>query len=269
MFLFKYTNLVSNGKLIKRPSKEIKSPYIADIVIESNDELAHCPSLGVSGLLNESSEFLCSKNDDGKRKSKYTIELVYLPTTKTDFVLTNTNPLYGNKIFELIVKKNLIEKYNNNLCFKREQKYKDSRFDFYVKKENGKEEFMEIKSVVLCNFQKNDYPDFIKKPEITPVSKKGAIFPDGFRKSKNVPISERAIKHLETLEDCVINGYDATLYFIVQRNDCDYFKPSDVDTFYYDAIKKAYKNGVSIKAIKVEWTNEGVCNYIGFIPVVL
>ena len=108
MFLFQYENLVSNGVLVKRPSKQIKSPYIADILIESNEELAHCPSLGVSGLLNDTSEFLCSKNEDTKRKSKYTIELVYLPTTKTDFVLTNTNPLYGNKIFELIVKKNLI-----------------------------------------------------------------------------------------------------------------------------------------------------------------
>ena len=37
----------------------------------------------------------------------------------------------------------------------------------------------------------------------------------------------------------------------------------------YDALKKAYKNGVSIKAIKVEWTNEGICNYIDFIPIVL
>ena len=51
--LFKYENLVSNGTLISRPSKKIKSPYIADISIEEEENtLAHCPSLGMSGLLN-------------------------------------------------------------------------------------------------------------------------------------------------------------------------------------------------------------------------
>ena len=60
------------------------------------------------------------------------------------------------------------------------------------------------------------------------VYKKAAIFPDGFRKNKNVPISERAIKHLETLEDCVNNDYDASLYFIIQRDDCEYFNPISI-----------------------------------------
>ena len=77
---------------------------------------------------------------------------------------------------------------------------------------------------------------------------KKVIFPDGFRKNKNVPISERAIKHLKTLKDCKENDIDASLYFIVQRNDCDYFKPSDVDQFYSKELKDAIENGVNVKA---------------------
>ena len=32
------------------------------------ETLAHCPALGVSGLLNEESEFYCSYNGDEKEK---------------------------------------------------------------------------------------------------------------------------------------------------------------------------------------------------------
>lgn len=266
--LYKYDILIEGGKLIYRPSKNVKSPYMADIIIENQESLAHCPALGISGLLNNSSVFLCSKNEDSKRKSKYTIELVYLPSTKNITVLTNTNPHFGNRIFKSIIDNNLIPEYVDYKKFKAEKKYKSSRFDFYIKKHDNKEEFIEIKSVLLCNFNKNDYPDYIKNPEITS-NGKGAIFPDGFRKNKNVPISERAIKHLETLEDCKLNNYDASLYFIIQRNDCDYFKPSDVDQFYSEAIKKAKKNNVNIKAISVEWTAIGECRFVKFLDCII
>ncbi len=73
--LYKYNNLVDNITLVKRPSKSVKSPYIADVLVENNEELAHCPALGVSGLLNNTSKIICSKNEDSKRKSKYTRKL--------------------------------------------------------------------------------------------------------------------------------------------------------------------------------------------------
>ena len=66
--LYKYDNLVEGGKLVKRPSKSVKSPYINDIFINDMETLAHCPALGVSGLLNEESEFYCSYNGDEKEK---------------------------------------------------------------------------------------------------------------------------------------------------------------------------------------------------------
>ena len=104
VLLYSYEQLYSNGKLVKRPSKSIKSPYIADIIIDKQEELAHCPSLGVSGLLNDEAKFLCSKNENSTRKSKYTVELTYLPSTLNTTVLTNTNPQFGNKLFASIIK---------------------------------------------------------------------------------------------------------------------------------------------------------------------
>lgn len=269
--IYQYLNLNHGAKLIKRPSKSIKSPYIADIFINNKEYLAHCPALGISGLLNHDSNFICSYNNSTTRKSKYTIELAYLPSTKDTTTITNTNPNFGNILFKSIVENNLIQDYLNHTLIKSEKTYKDCRFDFYIEKENGIKEFIEIKSVLLCNFDKNQYPDYVKKPEIHRQSnfKKGAIFPDGFRKSKNVPISERAIKHLKTLQECKKNGYDASLYFMIQRNDCDYFKPSDVDQFYSKELKQAVENGVNIKAISLEWNKNGTCTFKGFIPVII
>ena len=55
--IYKYNDLKTTGKLVKRPSKIVKSPYIADIIINKEEHLAHYPALGVSGLLNSSSNF--------------------------------------------------------------------------------------------------------------------------------------------------------------------------------------------------------------------
>ena len=66
--IYQYLNLNHGAKLIKRPSKSIKSPYIADIFIDNNQFLTHCPALGISGLLNQDSNFICSFNDSTTRK---------------------------------------------------------------------------------------------------------------------------------------------------------------------------------------------------------
>ena len=136
--------------------------------------------LGVSGLLNNETKFLCSKNETSTRKSKYTVELTYLPSTLNTTVLTNTNPQFGNKLFASIIKNNIINEYKNPLIVKSEKKYKDSRFDFYIKKADNKEEYIEVKSVVLCNFDIYIYiyPKSVKNPEIhiyIYIYKKGAI----------------------------------------------------------------------------------------------
>lgn len=267
--LFQYEEL-RIGKLIKRPSKEIKSPYIADILVNENEELAHCPSLGVSGLLNEKSVFYVSNNKNKNRKSKYTVELLSVPSNKEKNVITNSNPQMGNIIFEKLLINGYIEKFKNYKKYKREKTIGDSRFDFYIIKEDGKEEYVEVKSVLLCDFEEKNYPEYLK-PEISKSKcyKKAAIFPDGYRKNKNVPISERAIKHVESLGRLKKEkNIDTSLYFIVQREDCEYFKPSRKDQFYFEALKKN-REYVDIKAVSVKWNKDGLCEFNKNLPVII
>ena len=47
--LFKLENLIE-GTVVKRPSKYIKSPYVADVVVEDQSVLAHTASLGCRSI---------------------------------------------------------------------------------------------------------------------------------------------------------------------------------------------------------------------------
>jgi hypothetical protein len=57
--IFKLENLIK-GTILQRPSKNIKSPYDADVLIEENsikeEVLAHSPSLGCCGLSEKNSD---------------------------------------------------------------------------------------------------------------------------------------------------------------------------------------------------------------------
>ena len=73
MFLYKLSNLVE-AHIINRPSKQIKSPYVADIQLKNNDSkqslLAHSASLGCCGLADKTATVLvCKKEKKIKGKS--------------------------------------------------------------------------------------------------------------------------------------------------------------------------------------------------------
>ena len=42
---------LKDAEIICRPSKKNKSPYLADILIDGKNEMAHTPALGLSGLI--------------------------------------------------------------------------------------------------------------------------------------------------------------------------------------------------------------------------
>lgn len=69
--LIKLDNLVE-GTVIKRPSKFIKSPYVADVIplgLE-NEILAHTASLGCCGLADTNATILMSLVPNSKNKKK-------------------------------------------------------------------------------------------------------------------------------------------------------------------------------------------------------
>ena len=66
--IFKFNNLTIS-EVINRPSKNIKSPYLADILINDKIEMAHSPGLGLCGFITTGSEVAVTSNDCESRKS--------------------------------------------------------------------------------------------------------------------------------------------------------------------------------------------------------
>ena len=67
-----FSKSLIKGKLIKRYKR-----FFADIKLNKEIVTAHCPNTGsMMGLLKEGNEVFISKNNDPKRKLKYTLEII-------------------------------------------------------------------------------------------------------------------------------------------------------------------------------------------------
>ena len=253
--------------IISRPSKVCKSPYLADIqvfdehenVIEENI-MAHSPALGCCGLITTNVNVLCTKSDSMKTKSKYVIHHIL----QEDHSIIGVNPMLANPIVKSLLINNKINEFLNISDLKSEVKISDSRFDFTFLNENGQKVYLEVKNVPLADVVDLSIKER-KKVDLSSYdkSKKIAIFPDGYRKNKSEPVSERALKHINHLDMIHKENPDTicALLFLIQRNDVSYFKPSSLDPIYQKAVYDAYENGVKILAICVEWI-DNKCYYL-------
>lgn len=245
--------------VISRPSKICKSPYLADVKIFDEHEntieenvMAHSPALGCCGLITKDVYVLCTKSLSIKNKSKYVINHVFNEYN----CIVGVNPMLANPIVKSMLINNKIDEFQNISGLLSEVTVGDSRFDYSFFNECGQKVYLEVKNVPLADVvdvsakekKKMDLSSYDK-------SKKIAIFPDGYRKNKSEPISERALKHVNHLFLIHKENPDiiCALVFLIQRNDVSYFKPSSLDPIYKKAVYDAFDLGVKILPICVEW----------------
>mgnify|MGYP003944646127 FL=1 len=222
-----FTKALIKGKLIKRYKR-----FFTDIRLDKEIITAHCPNTGsMKGLLDEENEVFISRNDDPKRKLKYTLEII-----KVNKKLVGVNTHFANKIVYHGLSNNLIKEISNNDVIKPEVFFdKETRFDFLITKKKQKI-FVEVKNVTLFR------------------DKKIAEFPDA--------VTSRGSKHLKTLITATKKGYKSYLLFLVQIQGVESFKiAKDIDKEYYEnyllakkagVIFLAYRCKISSKEIKIE-----------------
>ena len=148
-----FTKSLIKGKLVKRYKR-----FFTDIKLNKEVVIAHCPNTGsMKGLLDEGNEVFISKNDDPKRKLKYTLEIIKV---KKNLVGVNTH--FANKIAYHGLSNNLIEELKDNDKIKPEVFFnKETRFDFLVEK-NKQKIFVEVKNVTLSRDKKiAEFPDAV------------------------------------------------------------------------------------------------------------
>jgi sugar fermentation stimulation protein A len=223
----KFTKSLIKGSLINRYKR-----FFVDVKLNKEIVTAHCPNTGsMMGLLDEGNVVYISKNNDLKRKLKYTLEIIKV---KKNLVGVNTH--FANKIVYHGLLNNLIKEISNNDKIKPEVFYdKETRFDFFIEKNNQKI-FTEVKNVTMSR------------------NLKIAEFPDS--------ITARGSRHLKTLIDASKKGYKTYLLFLVQIQGIESLKiAKDIDKEYYQnyllakkagVIFLAYRCKISTKEIKIE-----------------
>jgi len=271
--LLKLDNLIE-GTIIKRPSKIIKSPYVADISTENNEPiLGHCASLGCCGLADNGATILMAppstkKNDEDKIKCTFH---VYLSVNfeRNQKQIIGIHPKLAEKLVHSALIKNCFTSLQNIQKLKPETKihipdFVDSRFDFTGIDNEGKEFILEVKNVPLA-----DYEDITAKErknknyDLYEYNSKIAYFPDGYRKKAKDTISPRALKHITELTYLKQNkDTRCIMCYVIQRTDVSSFQPSFIDPIYREAFKEAYQAGVEIMTLVVSWTPEGEAYFV-------
>lgn len=191
--------------------------FIAHVLIDGKEEIVHVKNTGrCRELLIPNARVFLEKSDNINRKTQYDLIAVY----KGD-VLYNIDSQAPNKVFGEYI--NTL--FNDVELIKPECTYKNSRFDFYVEY-NGKKAFIETKGVTL---------------------EEGGVmlFPDA--------PTERGVKHLKELCECIKDGYEAYVVFVITADGGCYFTPNEKrHKAFAQALKRAKEEGVNILAFKCE-----------------
>ena len=279
MQLYKIDNLIE-GQVVKRPSKYIKTPYVADVKLQESEELmlAHTASLGCCGLADVNATVLLTvcptpksatkpKNENGL-KCSHTIYLSVLKEGPHEQII-GIHPKLAETLTENALTNNCFTRLQNVTKYRREVAIcipgkVDSRFDFVGVDQTGRTFIMEVKNVPLA-----DYEDVTAKERAKmdftdrAFDSKVAYFPDGYRKKSNDPVSPRALKHIRELAT-IARETDTRciMCYVIQRTDANRFQPSVIDPEYRHAFKEAMQSGVEVITMVIEWNRQGEARFV-------
>lgn len=213
------------GILIKRYKR-----FMADVKLRNGHVVtAHCPNSGSMKTCCEPGRLVyLSRSTNPNRRLKYTWEMIEMPTS-----LVGINTLIPNRLVKESVLRGSIDGLVQYDRVRSEVKYgANSRIDLLLENSSADRCFIEVKNCTLME-------DGV------------AYFPDA--------VTTRGLKHLAELQGVVQRGDRAVMFFLIQRMDCDLFKPADhIDPAYGDELRNAEQNGVEIMAFDVSVDLHGI-----------
>ena len=206
----KYNNIVE-GRFIERPNR-----FIAKVEIGGVTETVHVKNTGrCRELLVKGTTVYLEKSNNPERKTGYDL-IAVLKNGKT---LINMDSQIPNAVTEEWLKKGNL--FSKDAVIRREVTHNKSRFDFYIE-EGGRKIFLEVKGCTLET--------------------------DGIARFPDAP-TQRGVKHINELIDCISEGYEAYILFVIQMKGINHFEPNDTThKAFGDALRQAEKSGVKILA---------------------
>ncbi len=217
---------VVEGVFIERPNR-----FVAVVEIDGERVFAHVKNTGRCRelLTFGSTVYLEDFSQRSDRKLKYSLVAVL----KND-LLINMDSQAPNKVALEGIKGGAIslKGFGKIAEIQAEKTFDKSRFDIYIKDEEGREGFVEVKGVTL---EENGVVKFPDAP------------------------TERGVKHLKELILAKSQGYYAAVLFVVQMKGVKYFTPNaKTHEAFAIALKEAKENGVEILAYTSNVSKEGL-----------
>ena len=258
-------------EILHRPSKKIKSPYVADAINKDGDEfLVHTPGLGLADQCLPGSKIFATPSKNKSSKTDYIVQSVSVNEKDYGKTLIGANPHTAELIGKEILKSSLWNPYPNfKVCNKKPAHIKYLG-DIYLKAQN-RYIIIEMKNVICASYDPN-----IKRVDRRYVFydnkipfRRSGIYPNGERsqkyKGKSV-VSERSVRQIDSMIKDK-EKYQFAIVFLVNRGDCTAFKPNwQRDPIYSKKLVKAVNNGIDVHALGVKWTNT-TCNFNGELDV--
>ena len=246
--------------LINRPSKSIKSPYVADAKnLKGEKCLVHVPSLGLAGQCSNGSKILATPSKTNS-KTDYIAQAVCYEDIDKKKVVIGANPYTAELICKSLIQNDIWNPFKGwdliskptNLAHKA---------DLYLEK-NKNFNIIEIKNVVCASYdpridkngEKTRFHDY-KTPFL-----RAGVYPYGdlnqSYKGKKV-VSERSIRQIDLMKKNK-DKFNFCILFLVNRGDCEIFKPFwKADPTYSKSLLSAQQCGINLLAIKINWTLTG------------
>ena len=213
-------NNIHKGIFKNRPNR-----FIAEVEIDGKVEICHVKNTGrCKELLISGATVYANYADNPSRATKYDLIAV-----EKGELLINMDSYAPNIAFGEYLQQGKF--FENVTLIKPEAKYGASRFDFYVETARSKA-FIEVKGVTLED-------DGV------------ALFPDA--------PTTRGVKHMLELAQCLSDGYEAMVVFVVQMRDVRYFSPNtQMHSAFSHALTAAGQAGVHIFAFDCHVTENSM-----------
>lgn len=269
------------AKVLARPSKRNRSPYVADIELfdSGRQAIAHVPNLDMGGKCIAGSTMLVKAATDkkgnkigadavspkyGTPKCEFHAQLLLVDESNLHPELypptwVGAHPNIGERIAECWIRNNLLGPVAS---LKRQFTIGSMRSDFEITHTDGSKRLVEVKQVVDTDYSLQAPPPITIKCRFISSRvpyRRTAIFPWGNSKQKGPDgedvVSARAINHVRELTRLVKEGqYKATIFFVVVRGDAQAFRPNaNACPSFAKYLRLAEQAGVQVMAKRVTW----------------
>lgn len=220
----KYQNVVG-ADFVERLNR-----FVATVKINGESETVHVKNTGrCKELLIPGCRVYLEKSANQTRKTAFDLIAVEKERVGKPPLLINMDSQVPNAAAEEWLEKGNL--FSKNAKIKREVKFGNSRFDFYIE-DGGKKAFLEVKGVTLER--------------------------DGVARFPDAP-TERGIKHINELISAKEQGFECYILFVVQMKEIHLFEPNyETHRKFGEALVRAQKSGVNILAADCAVTPDSI-----------